>query len=88
MHPDHQRKGIGRRLLDWGIEHARQDGKDIYLMAKPAGKALYLGAGFEEIGFTGAELIGVDNYHMILRASGETRETGAAEKRAEGPGLQ
>jgi len=35
----------------------------------PAGKSLYLGAGFEVIGTVDSDLIGVENYHMILRAS-------------------
>ena len=37
-------------LLQYGIEGARADGKDAYLIAAPAGMALYRGNGFQSMG--------------------------------------
>ena len=37
-------------LLQYGIEGARADGKDAYLIAAPAGMALYRGNGFRSMG--------------------------------------
>ncbi|KAL1589293.1 hypothetical protein WHR41_02294 [Cladosporium halotolerans] len=50
VHPDRQGKGIGKRLLEKDCELADAAGQDIYLEASPAGKKLYLNAGFEVIG--------------------------------------
>lgn len=63
--PKHQGKRIGRRLLDWGIEQATAEGKDIYLLSTAAGRRLYIGAGFQELGVI--DLFGTPNYHMLLR---------------------
>jgi ribosomal protein S18 acetylase RimI-like enzyme len=49
VHPDHQKKGIGRMLLDWGIKEASKQGKECYLVATPAGLPLYRSAGFEDV---------------------------------------
>ena len=54
--------------MDWGIERAKQDGRDIYLVSQPAGRALYLSAGFQELG--DLDVFGVKNYNMIMRNSG------------------
>ncbi|KAM0260531.1 hypothetical protein ACHAPA_010213, partial [Fusarium lateritium] len=38
--PGNQRRGIGKMLLQWGLEHAAQEGKDCYLIATEAGRPL------------------------------------------------
>ena len=48
--PTYQRRGIGKMLLQYGIDGARADGKDAYLIAAPAGMALYRGNGFQSLG--------------------------------------
>lgn len=48
--PDHQRRGIGRQLLQAECELADKAGQDIYLEAIPSGKKLYENAGFEILG--------------------------------------
>ncbi|EED12180.1 conserved hypothetical protein [Talaromyces stipitatus ATCC 10500] len=49
VHPNHQKRGIGRMLLDWGVEEAAKHGKGCYLVATPAGLPLYRAAGFEDV---------------------------------------
>lgn len=47
MHPNHQRRGIGKMLLNWGIDKAKEQNKDAFLIATPAGVPLYQVMGFE-----------------------------------------
>lgn len=46
----HQRKGIGRTLVQWGMDLAAKEERDILLFASPTGQLLYKKMGFEEIG--------------------------------------
>ncbi|GFP57729.1 hypothetical protein TASIC1_0009006600 [Trichoderma asperellum] len=63
--PQQQRKGIGKILLDWGINRAAGDKKDCYLLATPAGKPLYTKTGFEEVRVV--PIFGVSHHSMLLR---------------------
>ncbi|TFB05796.1 hypothetical protein CCMA1212_001566 [Trichoderma ghanense] len=63
--PDHQRRGIGKALLSWGIEQAAKAGRDCYLMATPQGRPLYEAAGFEIV--RPLDMFGVMHHSMILR---------------------
>jgi ribosomal protein S18 acetylase RimI-like enzyme len=56
VHPEYQRRGIGRQLLTEICMLAEKAAQDIYLEATPAGTKLYLNAGFERIG--AIELLG------------------------------
>ncbi len=53
VHPDHQRRGLARLLLDAAVGAARAEGADRMLLevsaANQAALALYEAAGFEEI---------------------------------------
>lgn len=49
VHPDHQRKGIGRKLLQWGLDEADRLGMIAYLEASTAGRKLYEDTGFESV---------------------------------------
>ncbi|KAK6855524.1 hypothetical protein PG990_000025 [Apiospora arundinis] len=42
-------KGLGKHLLNWGLERADKDGVEAYLQASPAGAPLYRKYGFEDI---------------------------------------
>ena len=55
--PEHQRKGIGSRLVQWGVDGARADAatrpeqiKGVWTIATPAGLKTYLNAGMKEVG--------------------------------------
>jgi predicted GNAT family N-acyltransferase len=63
--PKHGRKGAGIALLAWGIEKAASEGRDLYLVATPAGRPLYLKAGFEECGVL--NIFGVPHSQMIIK---------------------
>ncbi|TFB00393.1 hypothetical protein CCMA1212_007630 [Trichoderma ghanense] len=63
--PQHQRKGIGRMLLDWGLSRADSENKDCYLMATPAGRPLYTKRGFEVV--RTVPIFGVSHHSMIFR---------------------
>ncbi|KPM34477.1 hypothetical protein AK830_g12091 [Neonectria ditissima] len=65
IEPKHQRRGIGRMLLEWGIKHAEKDDRECYLVATPAGRPLYLAYGFEDV--RTLQIFGVPHSSMILR---------------------
>lgn len=65
VHPDQQRRGIGRMLLNWGVEKAREENKDAFLIATPAGFPLYKAAGWEDMG--SFMLFGEPHNGMIIR---------------------
>ena len=48
--PNHQRKGLGTKLLKWGVEQASKERQDAYLESSPMGKGAYLKAGFRILG--------------------------------------
>ncbi|KAL7946731.1 acyl-CoA N-acyltransferase [Trichoderma barbatum] len=64
--PHHQRRGIGRSLLTWGVEQATREGRDCYLMATPQGRPLYESFGFDIV--RPLDMFGIMHHSMILRA--------------------
>ncbi|MCJ1283124.1 hypothetical protein MMC26_002451 [Xylographa opegraphella] len=48
-HPDHQRRGAGGMLVQWGTNIADDAGLRCYLEASPAGRHLYHQKGFEDV---------------------------------------
>ncbi|KAL7623662.1 hypothetical protein AAE478_005214 [Parahypoxylon ruwenzoriense] len=49
VHPDHQRRGVGRLLLQWGIDVAEKLELPIYLEATESGLPLYSHRDFERL---------------------------------------
>ena len=49
VHPNHQKKGIGRRLLQWGLDEADRLGLISYLESSMDGVRLYQSSGFEKV---------------------------------------
>jgi GNAT superfamily N-acetyltransferase len=56
VEPGFQRMGIGKRLLEWGLEKADREGLECWIEASPAGKPLYEKLGWREVGVTDVEL--------------------------------
>ncbi|KAM0433868.1 hypothetical protein ACHAPT_003811 [Fusarium lateritium] len=48
--PNHQRRGIGRKLVQWGIDRSEEEGIAAVLEASDAGKPLYEKMGFVAVG--------------------------------------
>ncbi|KAL4878346.1 acyl-CoA N-acyltransferase [Aspergillus karnatakaensis] len=72
VHPEHQGKGVGSALLDWGVCEAERLGLVVYLEATEAGRPLYERAGFEAVEtvvFDAAEFggFGRQTYTFMLR---------------------
>lgn len=49
VHPDHQRRGIGKLLMQWGIDVAERMDVPVYLEATYEGQPLYKKCGFETL---------------------------------------
>ena len=49
VHPDHQRRGIGKLLMDWGMDVAERMNVPVYLEATYEGAPLYKKCGFETL---------------------------------------
>ncbi|EAW13555.1 putative GNAT family acetyltransferase [Aspergillus clavatus NRRL 1] len=49
VHPHHQRQGIGRSLVEWGLEKARQEELPVGLEASAKGTSLYEQLGFRTV---------------------------------------
>ena len=50
VHPDYQRKGAGRMLVEWGLNVADEKALPCWLQASPQGAGLYRKLGFEDVG--------------------------------------
>ncbi|KAH9896248.1 acyl-CoA N-acyltransferase [Xylariomycetidae sp. FL2044] len=49
VHPDHQRRGAGRLLMQWGMDVAEKMGLPVYLESTEPGYPLYQHMGFERL---------------------------------------
>lgn len=56
MGPEWQRMGVGKRLLEWGLEKADREEVEAWIEASPAGKGLYEKMGWKEVGFVDLEM--------------------------------
>ncbi|KAK0654784.1 acyl-CoA N-acyltransferase [Cercophora newfieldiana] len=61
--PNHQRRGIGKRLVRWGLEQAAAEGQQVFLIATPEGRPLYESLGFQVLGEF--ETLGLVHYSML-----------------------
>ncbi|KAF2133948.1 acyl-CoA N-acyltransferase [Dothidotthia symphoricarpi CBS 119687] len=60
VHPNYQRHGIGKQLVEWGLQQADAEGLPVYVEGSAAGKGLY-----ERVGFTSVKAV------SLPRADGE-----------------
>jgi len=56
--PEWQRRGVGRRMLEWGMRMADEEGVACWIDASPEVTALYRRLGWKEIGETKIEFGG------------------------------
>jgi GNAT superfamily N-acetyltransferase len=61
--PAQQKRGIGRILVNWGVQQADKRAKKCYLFASEAGRRLYLSVGFEVV--REVSVFGFPHYSMI-----------------------
>ena len=71
--PKHMRRGIGKILLNWGIDQAVKENRDCYLIATPAGQPFYAASGFQVLRVL--KIFGVDHYSMLLKHDGSKSVT-------------
>lgn len=64
--PRHQRKGVGRLLVQEGLDHAAQAGQGVWLRSTREGRSLYLAMGFDEVG--AGTVFGQTQFAMVKRA--------------------
>ncbi|KAK0634203.1 acyl-CoA N-acyltransferase [Immersiella caudata] len=66
--PSYQRRGIGRKLVRWGLDQAAAaEGQKVFLIATPEGKPLYESLGFQVLG--GFDAGGLLYYSMLWTPS-------------------
>ena len=72
VEPDFQRRGVGRRLMEWGIKKADGEGLKVGLVASPMGEKLYESVGFRHVGWL---IMGpVEGKAMVRWPGGEEKE--------------
>lgn len=57
-HPSYLRRGLARRLCQWGMDQAARDGAVVTLVASPMGRNVYPRLGFEELGIITVQVEG------------------------------
>ncbi|CZR51764.1 uncharacterized protein PAC_01641 [Phialocephala subalpina] len=73
---NHQRKGIGARMLGQWLKEIDEDGRGVYIFASKKGRRLYEKLGAKEVGILDTELgdFGVSvphrNFHMVREGKG------------------
>lgn len=76
--PSHQRKGLGRKLVHYGLGLADEDGVCASLIASEAGDGLYASCGFEAVGWMqegeGNPLQGVPGGRIFFREPRSAQE--------------
>ncbi|KAI5461550.1 acyl-CoA N-acyltransferase [Mariannaea sp. PMI_226] len=72
VHPDHQRKGVGRQLLQRVIDQADANGVPTYLVSSAEAHRLYASMGFSDLGTWP-----IDNGYWAREIVRESRDAGA-----------
>lgn len=62
--PTHERRGLAKMMLEWGLKEADRQGRRVVLVSSPFGRALYERHGF----------VPVLDINMDMRKYGEDRE--------------
>ena len=74
VHPDYQRRGVGKLLMEWGLDVADREGLSCRLQATPQGRGLYSKCGFENVGNMDIDMSkyggkGIYRYVCMLRSA-------------------
>ncbi|KAK4210997.1 putative GNAT family acetyltransferase [Rhypophila decipiens] len=67
--PDQKRRGIGKMLMQWGLDQAKADKRNVFLTATDEGKFLYEKVGFKLL--DEFEAAGKTHYAMMLFNQGD-----------------
>jgi predicted N-acetyltransferase YhbS len=68
--PAQQRRGIGKMLVQYGLEQAAKAGMDAFLISTPAGHRLYQSLGFRNVGEPFI-MCGTPHYSMLWKRPAE-----------------
>ncbi|KAB5542472.1 acyl-CoA N-acyltransferase [Coniochaeta sp. 2T2.1] len=63
--PAYQGRGVGKMLVQWGVDQAKAQGKGLFLSATPAGKPFYERIGLEDVG--AFDIWGVPQTSFVLK---------------------
>lgn len=77
VHPQHYRKGIGKRLAKWGIERGREEKVPVVVYASSLGRILYESVGFEIVKRMNGLDVWIPEYREALEVSSEHEARGA-----------
>jgi GNAT superfamily N-acetyltransferase len=66
VHPDYQRRGIARQLLQWGLDLADSEALVSYLNGRPHARRLYEKAGFTTVDVVPMPVPGLEVADMIV----------------------
>jgi len=73
--PRFQRKGFGKRLLQWSLKRSDEEGVPIGLCASPVGCKLYRSVGFEDAGILDITGMPMKNVTMVRWPNGRRDAT-------------
>jgi ribosomal protein S18 acetylase RimI-like enzyme len=69
VHPSEKGRGLGSKLLRWGLERADAEGVEVFLSASPEGRPMYEKYGFRAVN-TFAPYPGYEQVAMIRSPNG------------------
>ena len=78
--PRFQRRGVGKRLLQWGLSRADEEAVQMGLIASPAGRRLYKSVGFQDVGFLKIEGCPLMDSAYVRWPNGERKDIKLDEK--------
>ncbi|KAF3391625.1 hypothetical protein F1880_007762 [Penicillium rolfsii] len=65
VHPSYQGRGLGSKLLRWGLARADEEGVEVYLSGSPDGRPLYERNGFQTVGESFSPYPGYEQVNMV-----------------------
>ena len=78
--PRFHRRGVGKRLLQWGMSRADEEAVQMGLIASPAGRKLYESVGFQDVGVLKIEGCPLTDSAYVRWPNGERKDIKLEEK--------